>query len=464
MKQGKIVGKIGLLLTIAFAFALSSAYATPTEQIAYRKFHNVAIGTYRNCNFRIYTAATGGTLLWSESSSNNMTCTTYQLKSGNANMIVTDWSLGSVTQFPATMDFQRPYYVEATINNIAQSRDEIAASAYAIGGFTWLGDWSSATTYITNDVVTHNGSTYISKVSANTGNEPDLNPTYWDVLAASSAGPQGPTGPTGPQGPIGLTGPQGIQGVAGTTGPMGPTGPQGTAGANGTNGTNGTNGADGATGPTGPMGPAGLDGRTVLSGTVDPDDATVGVNGDFYINTAANTIFGPKTGGAWGTGVSLVGAAGATGPQGPTGATGAASTVPGPTGPTGPQGQQGVAGATGSTGPQGQQGIAGATGAAGPTGPQGPTGATGSTGPQGQQGVAGATGAAGPIGPTGPAGSPDAQADILNKIATQTDGAVLTLQQGPGEPATTVKLRIKDAADRTVLSITAGGTVIIGGP
>jgi len=43
-----------------------------------------------------------------------------------------------------------------------------------------------------------------------------------------------------------------------------------------------------------------------LNGAVDPD-ADDGVDGDFYINTAANTIFGPKAAGVWGSGTSIVG-------------------------------------------------------------------------------------------------------------------------------------------------------------
>ncbi len=39
-----------------------------------------------------------------------------------------------------------------------------------------------------------------------------------------------------------------------------------------------------------------------------------GVNGDFYIDTASNKLYGPKTGGAWGSGVSLVGPQGVAGP------------------------------------------------------------------------------------------------------------------------------------------------------
>ena len=83
-------------------------------------------------------------------------------------------------------------------------------------------------------------------------------------------------------------------------------GPQGVAGTNGTNG---------------------VDGKTILNGTTNPAAAT-GVNGDFYINTTSDQIFGPKTAGSWGTGTSLIG------PSGSAGATGA----------TGAQGPQGISG------------------------------------------------------------------------------------------------------------------------
>ena len=67
---------------------------------------------------------------------------------------------------------------------------------------------------------------------------------------------------------------------------------------------------------------SGVDGSTVLNGTVDP--SSEGVDGDFYINTTSNTIFGPKTNGIWPIGVSLIGPAGPTGMTGiglPTGGT-----------------------------------------------------------------------------------------------------------------------------------------------
>jgi hypothetical protein len=249
-----------------------------------------------------------------------------------------------------------------------------------------------------------------------------------------------PTGSEGPPGPPGLQGPEGPAGPAGATGAMGPQGPSGGAG---------------------PQGPAGANGLSVLSGATDPT-AAVGVDGDFYINTAASTIFGPKIALVWPAGVSLIGAAGPPGPAGATGATGAIGPqgLQGAAGPTGPQGPTGVAGTNGSgfdfrnafdatasyaindvvtyngstyvaiaasAGPNNptpntnasgwsvmaQEGATGAQGSAGPTGAtgaQGSVGATGTTGPQGPAGAAGATGSqglqgvAGPIGPQGPAG------------------------------------------------------------
>lgn len=255
-------------------------------------------------------------------------------------------------------------------------------------------------------------------------------------------GPDGPQGPVGPMGPVGLTGPQGPQGPTGLTGatgpagpagaqgpaggagamgpqgpigltgPAGPTGPQGPAGgagAMGPAGPAGPTGATGAAGPqgptglTGPTGPAGTNGKTVLNGIIAPTGG-VGTDGDFYINTATNQIYGPKTAGVWGSPTSMNGPAGpagptgAAGPQGPAGATGATGPQ-GPiglTGPAGPTGATGPAGATGPQGPIGLTGATGATGAAGATGPQGPIGLTGATGPAGPTG---------PQGPQGPAGS-----------------------------------------------------------
>jgi hypothetical protein len=135
-------------------------------------------------------------------------------------------------------------------------------------------------------------------------------------------------------------------------------GPTGTAGTNGTNGINGLNVLNGTSdptsgigvngefyintlsnkifgpktsgawpagislvGPTGAGGTNGFNGFNVLNGTSDPTSG-IGVNGEFYINTLSNKIFGPKTSGAWPAGVSLVGPTGAAGTNGTNGING----------------------------------------------------------------------------------------------------------------------------------------------
>ena len=49
-------------------------------------------------------------------------------------------------------------------------------------------------------------------------------------------------------------------------------------------------------------------GSGILSGAADP--TTEGNDGDWYINTTSNTVFGPKASGTWPAGISLVGPAG----------------------------------------------------------------------------------------------------------------------------------------------------------
>ena len=170
--------------------------------------------------------------------------------------------------------------------------------------------------------------------------------------------------------------------------------------------------------------------NTILSGKGAPS-ASLGLLGDFYIDTSSMNFYGPKTSTKWPTPISLKGPAGPIGPsgidgktsasqsglKGDTGLTGAkglpGDTGPvGPAGPTGPQGSsgpagagsQGATGATGSTGAQGPQGPQGATGSAGLKGDTGISGTTGATGLQGATGLTGAQGATGQQGATGPAG------------------------------------------------------------
>jgi hypothetical protein len=131
-------------------------------------------------------------------------------------------------------------------------------------------------------------------------------------------------------------------------------------------------------GVTGPTGSAGVDGPQIYSGTTGPFSG-LGLSGDWYIDSSAGVLYGPKASNSWGSGLLLQ-----SGPQGPTGATGA-----GATGPTG----AGATGATGSVGATGAS-VTGPTGAASNV-----TGPTGATGPS----VTGPTG----IGATGPTGSPN---------------------------------------------------------
>jgi hypothetical protein len=68
--------------------------------------------------------------------------------------------------------------------------------------------------------------------------------------------------------------------------------------------------------------------NTILNGAGAPGAGT-GADGDFYIDTTANEIYGPKAGGAWGVGTSLIGPQGIQGLQGIQG-------VQGPAGAAGP--------------------------------------------------------------------------------------------------------------------------------
>lgn len=75
-----------------------------------------------------------------------------------------------------------------------------------------------------------------------------------------------------------------------------------------------------------PMTTPPLNGKSVLNGTLDPI-AQIGSDGDFYINTVTNRLFGPKVNSAWPAGVSLVGPKGDTGAQGAKGDAGPSGQV-----------------------------------------------------------------------------------------------------------------------------------------
>lgn len=74
----------------------------------------------------------------------------------------------------------------------------------------------------------------------------------------------------------------------------------------------------GSVGPQGAIGPAGT---TLRSGSGAPSGG-LGIDGEFYIDTTAWDIFGPKAAGVWPAGVSIIGPAGSPGDPGAAGAAG----------------------------------------------------------------------------------------------------------------------------------------------
>lgn len=310
---------------------------------------------------------------------------------------------------------------------------------------------------------------------------------YIDTTADAIYGPKtagawgAPTALVGPQGPQGPEGPQGIQGPAGADGSDGADGKTVLSGAGAPASGVGVDGDfyidttnydiygpksagvwGAATSLVGPQGPAGSGTgvNTILNGTGAPAAAT-GADGDFYIDTANELIYGPKTSGAWGTGTSLVGPEGPQGPQGTQG-------------PEGPQGIQGVPGADGKTilsgsgAPAAGLGVDGDfyidTSAADLYGPKtaGAWGAaTSLVGPQGPQGPAGADGSDGAFANgtvTGPITFTDtvtAEQGIVGPIAV----TLITSAQSPYTLATTDQLILVDATGgAVVLNVPAAST------
>ncbi len=262
-------------------------------------------------------------------------------------------------------------------------------------GLRWQNDWDNGRTYAENDAVHYQGNSYISLSANNAGLVPS-NSSVWQLLVAKgTAGTAGSSGRDGQDGTDGqngvdgmdanrflsgqaqpdnatgnegdfyidltaakLYGPKTAQGwstaAVSLVGPQGQTGSRGSSGATGASGANGSDGLPGpagANGADGADGSDGADGKTVLNGSGVPA-AGLGTDGDFYIDTTAKAIYGPKTTGAWGVATSLVGSIGADGSPGAVGATGATGSI-GPVGPAGATGPAGPAGAAGPTGPAG---------------------------------------------------------------------------------------------------------------
>jgi hypothetical protein len=169
--------------------------------------------------------------------------------------------------------------------------------------------------------------------------------------------------------------------------------------------------------------------NTIRSGSGAPAK-TLGINGDFYIDTKNLNLYGPKTKGVWKITTSLkaksipvdanvIVESGAKGDKGEKGTTG----DKGATGATGVQGIQGLTGPIGITGLTGASGGSGSAGAPGVAGAKGETGAQGSQGSQGGSGSAGAPGVAGAKGDTGAQGIQGVKGDTGTTGAQGDSGA-----------------------------------------
>jgi len=230
--------------------------------------------------------------------------------------------------------------------------------------------WNSGATYATGNVVfcentcATNGSSYVSLIASNQGNDPSTASSDWQMIAQAGVTPtinstvnvstlSAGSSATASANTVGNTTtlslgiPQGVQGVQGVQGPQGATGPQGNPvsfkGAWSSGGPYAVGDAvsysgssyiaklanSGTTSPDldttnwyllAAEGATGANGNTVLYGTGAPSNS-VGNNGDFYIDTAANNIYGPKASGVWPSGTSLVG------PQGTAGAAGVVQAI-----------------------------------------------------------------------------------------------------------------------------------------
>ena len=192
---------------------------------------------------------------------------------------------------------------------------------------TFKGTYSAGTTYAANDVVYHNGSSYVSLLGGNVGNTPNSSPSQWSLAAL--AGTNGTSGTSGSSGSSGSSGHSGASGSSGSSGSSGQNGSSGSSGQSGTAGSSGSSGSSGQSGAPGSSGSSGSSGQS--------------------------------------------GAAGSSGSSGTSGTRGSS-------GSSGSSGQTGVAGSSGSSGSSGQSGAAGSSGSSGQTGAAGSSGSSGSSG------------------------------------------------------------------------------------
>jgi len=205
--------------------------------------------------------------------------------------------------------------------------------------------------------------------------------------------------------------------------------------------------------------------NTILNGKGAPL-STLGIDGDFYIDTRSLLIYGPKKSKKWPLPQSLQGPVGISGTDGKNGSEGktisTASSVVGPTGVQGSKGEKGDKGELGSAGASGSSGPAGAKGDAGSAGSQGPAGSSGGGSPgakgdAGSQGVIGLTGAKGETGTAGSLGLTGAKGDTGDTGTAGSQG-VIGLTGAKGDTGTAGSLGTTGAKGETGTAGSLGAT------
>jgi len=265
--RATLLGAVGLLTLASAVWAGPASAAAPTAVPSFlveqgRLFDtsgNPLAGT-ASVLFAIYTAPTGGTIVWSETQSLTLDAGYFSARLGDVQPIV-----------PATVFTGTELYLGITVNGDTElsPRQTIDSTPYAFVANNAIGD-------ITPNSVTVNGSLLINADGGWVG------PT---------SGLAGPTGPTGPAGMAGMQGPAGPTGATGPTGPTGSVGADGPRGATGATGGAGATGARGATGATGPTGSTGATGSHLTSVASVCTQSTAAASGTIpvYVSTTSGS-------------------------------------------------------------------------------------------------------------------------------------------------------------------------------
>ena len=129
-----------------------------------------------------------------------------------------------------------------------------------------------------------------------------------------AAGPEGPQGQQGPAGPVGPAGEDGSVMYAGPDAPTSDIGQEGDYYLNTTTGEYyGPKDSNGWGNPIivlmGEDGEDGADGSQIYSSNGAPD-ASLGEEGDYYLDKSSYDLYGPKTAGGWGSPINIKGADG----------------------------------------------------------------------------------------------------------------------------------------------------------